>query len=52
MKMIISIKLQKYVSGYWWKEKQMHKYKPKFSCLGLFALFGKTLNINYTKINK
>lgn len=28
------------------------KYKLKSSCLDLFELFGKTLNIHYTRINK
>lgn len=34
------------------EKKKMHKYKVKSSCLGLFALFWKPLNIYYTKINK
>lgn len=52
MMVIITIKLQKCVSGSCGEKKWMHKDKPKSPCVGLFALFGKTLNIYYPKFNK
>lgn len=50
--MIIPSKFQRCTSTSWQREEKMHKYKLKFSNLCLIALFGKVLNIYYTKNNQ